>query len=128
MQAAIYGIMKTRGMLVNLTAQQEQAAREKVSKFFGDAHTNDESKLAIEGLRYLRTPSASTIDKFFIGGTAARPISRPRAWQPVERPSCQSLSRSMTRGCRQRRNGQQHHPWRQACTLTGRHAAAIAAT
>jgi hypothetical protein len=55
MQAAIDRVMKTYGMLVNLTAQQEQAAREKVSNFLANAHTNDENKLAIEGLRYLRT-------------------------------------------------------------------------
>jgi hypothetical protein len=42
-------------MLVNLTAQQEKAAREKVSSFLANAHTDDENKLAIEGLRYLRT-------------------------------------------------------------------------
>jgi hypothetical protein len=42
-------------MLVNLTAQQEQAAREKVSSFLASARTNDENKLAVEGLRYLRT-------------------------------------------------------------------------
>jgi molybdopterin-biosynthesis enzyme MoeA-like protein len=55
MQAAMDRVMKTYGMLVNLTAQQEQAAREKVSSFLANAHTDDENKLAIEGLRYLRT-------------------------------------------------------------------------
>lgn len=54
-QAAIDRVMKTYGMLVNLTPQQEQAAREKVSSFLANAHTADENKLAIEGLRYLRT-------------------------------------------------------------------------
>jgi hypothetical protein len=47
MQAAIDRVMKTYGMLVNLTAQQEQAAREKVSNFLANAHTDDENKLGI---------------------------------------------------------------------------------
>ena len=55
MQAAIDRVMKTYGMLVNLTAQQEQAARANVSSFLANAHTDDENKLVIEGLRYLRT-------------------------------------------------------------------------
>jgi hypothetical protein len=55
MQAAIDRVMKTYGMLVDLTAQQEQAAREKVSSFLASAHIDDENKLAVEGLRYLRT-------------------------------------------------------------------------
>jgi hypothetical protein len=55
MQAAVDRVMKTYGMLVNLTAQQEQAAREKVSSFLASARTDDENKLAVEGLRYLRT-------------------------------------------------------------------------
>jgi hypothetical protein len=54
MQAAIDRVMKTYGMLVNLTAQQEQAGREKVSSFLANVHTDDENRLAIEGLRYLR--------------------------------------------------------------------------
>jgi hypothetical protein len=55
MQAAVDRVMKTYGMLVNLTVQQEQAAREKVSSFLAGARTDDENKLAVEGLRYLRT-------------------------------------------------------------------------
>jgi hypothetical protein len=55
MQAAIDRVMKTYGMLVNLTAQQGQGAREKVASFLANAHTEDENKLANEGLRYLRT-------------------------------------------------------------------------
>ena len=61
MQAAIDRVMKTYGMLVNLTAQQEQAAREKVSSFLASAHTDDENKLAVEGLRYLRASSLSAV-------------------------------------------------------------------
>jgi hypothetical protein len=41
-------------MLGNLTLEEEQAAREKVSNFLANAKTDDENKLAVEGLRYLR--------------------------------------------------------------------------
>lgn len=54
MQAALDRVMHTYGMLVNLTAEQEQLAREKVTHFLASADTDDENKLAIEGLRYLR--------------------------------------------------------------------------
>ncbi len=54
MQAALDRVMHTYGMLVNLTAEQEQLAREKVASFLASATTDDENKLAIEGLRYLR--------------------------------------------------------------------------
>jgi len=54
MQAAIDRVMHTYGMLVNLTAEQEQLAREKVATFLANAKTDDETKLAVEGLRYLR--------------------------------------------------------------------------
>ena len=54
MQAALDRVMHTYGMLVNLTAEQEQLAREKVANFLAGAKTDDENKLAVEGLRYLR--------------------------------------------------------------------------
>ena len=54
MQAAIDRVMHTYGMLVNLTVEQEQIAREKVSSFLAGTKTDDENKLAVEGLRYLR--------------------------------------------------------------------------
>jgi hypothetical protein len=50
MQAAIDRVMHTYGMIVNLTAEQERIAREKVSS----TKTDDENQLAVEGLRYLR--------------------------------------------------------------------------
>jgi hypothetical protein len=53
MQAAIDRVMHAYGLLVNLTAQ-EQDAREKVSRFLASTKTDDENKLAVEGLRYLR--------------------------------------------------------------------------
>ncbi|MET0675499.1 MAG: hypothetical protein ABW175_06850 [Bradyrhizobium sp.] len=55
MQAAIDRVMHTYGMLVNLTAEQEETAREKVTTFLSMAKTDDETKLAIEGLRFLRS-------------------------------------------------------------------------
>ncbi len=54
MQAAIDRVMGTYGMLVNLTVEQEQDARQRVSSFLAQAKTDDENKLAVEGLRYLR--------------------------------------------------------------------------
>jgi hypothetical protein len=54
MQAAIDRVMHTYGMLVNLTLEEAQAAREKVTTFLASAKTDDENKLAVEGLRYLR--------------------------------------------------------------------------
>jgi uncharacterized protein YoaH (UPF0181 family) len=63
MQAAIDRVMHTYCMLVNLTVEQEQTAREKVSGFLAGAKTDDENKLAVEGLRYLRASSRSAVDK-----------------------------------------------------------------
>jgi hypothetical protein len=62
MQAAIDRVTHTYGLLVNLTAEQEQVAREKVSNFLASAHTDDENKLAVEGLRYLRVCSVSAVE------------------------------------------------------------------
>lgn len=55
MQAAIDRVMHTYGMIVNLTLDEEREAREKVSKFLATAKTDDENKLAVEGLKYLRS-------------------------------------------------------------------------
>ncbi len=54
MQTAIDRVMHTYGMLVNLTLEQEREVREKVTFFLATAETDDENKLAVEGLRYLR--------------------------------------------------------------------------
>lgn len=59
MQTAIDRVMHTYGMLFKLTLQEEQAAREKVSNFLANAKTDDENKLAVQGLRYLRESKAS---------------------------------------------------------------------
>lgn len=55
MEAVIDRVMQTYGMLVNLTPEQEQAARAQVSSFLANVKIADETKLAVEGLRYLRT-------------------------------------------------------------------------
>jgi hypothetical protein len=62
MQAAIDRVMHTFGMLVNLTVEQEQIARENVSSFLAGTKTDDENKLAVEGLRYLRASSLSAVE------------------------------------------------------------------
>jgi hypothetical protein len=54
MEAAIERVMKTYGMIVNMTFAQEQVVREKVSHFLQDKVETDEQKLTIEGLRYAR--------------------------------------------------------------------------
>jgi len=46
--------MHTYGMLVNLTLEDEKA-REKVSKFMAASTIEDENRLAVEGLKYLRS-------------------------------------------------------------------------
>jgi hypothetical protein len=55
MQTAIDRVMKTYSMIVNLTAEQEQAARQKVTWHLADRPETDENALAVEGLRYLRS-------------------------------------------------------------------------
>jgi hypothetical protein len=55
MQAAIDRVMQTYGMLVNLTVDEERRVRDEVSKVKARANTDDEKKLAVEGLKYLRS-------------------------------------------------------------------------
>jgi hypothetical protein len=55
MQAAVDRVMKTYGMIVNLTPAEEKAARERVINYLADKPDADERVLAIEGLRYLRS-------------------------------------------------------------------------
>ena len=55
MQAAIDRVMQTYGMLVNLTVDEERRVRDEVSKVMARANTDDEDKLAVEGLKYLRS-------------------------------------------------------------------------
>jgi hypothetical protein len=53
MQAAIERVMKTYGMMVNLTQSEETDARERVSNFLA-GRTESEDKLAIDGIKFLR--------------------------------------------------------------------------
>jgi hypothetical protein len=46
--------MQTYGMLVNMTADQEECVREKVASFLNAKAETDEHRLTIEGLRYVR--------------------------------------------------------------------------
>jgi hypothetical protein len=54
MKTAIDRVMQTYGMLVKMTADQEQCVRDKVVSFLSDKAETDEQKLTIEGLRYVR--------------------------------------------------------------------------
>jgi hypothetical protein len=54
MQAALDRVMHTYGMIVTLTPAEEHLAREKVAAFLAKAKTDDENRLAVEGLKYLR--------------------------------------------------------------------------
>ncbi len=47
--------MKTYGMMVNLTADEETATRNKVASYLAEKPGSDENALGIEGLRYLRS-------------------------------------------------------------------------
>jgi hypothetical protein len=55
MLAAVDRVMKTYGMIVHLTADEERATREKVISYLAEKPAADENALAIEGLRYLRS-------------------------------------------------------------------------
>jgi hypothetical protein len=55
MQAAVDRVMKTYGMIVNLTVDEERAARQKVTSYLAEKPETDEKALAIDGLRYLRS-------------------------------------------------------------------------
>jgi hypothetical protein len=54
-RAAVDRVMKTYGMIVNLTADEERATREKVISYLAERPAADEKALTIEGLRYLRS-------------------------------------------------------------------------
>jgi hypothetical protein len=55
MQAAIERVMQTYGMMVHMTDEELQAAREKVTSYLAERPKATEGQLAVEGLRYLRT-------------------------------------------------------------------------
>ncbi|WP_213742175.1 hypothetical protein [Bradyrhizobium sp. dw_411] len=54
MEQAIDRVMRTYGMIVNLTPADELVVREKVSRFLEQRSENDEQKLTIAGLRFVR--------------------------------------------------------------------------
>ena len=54
MQAAVDRVMHAYGMPVNLTLEEERAARQKVMAFLAQSKTDDENKLAVEGMKFLR--------------------------------------------------------------------------
>lgn len=55
MEAAVDRMIKACGMIVNLTADEERAAREKVANYLAKKPDSEQNSLAIEGLRYLRS-------------------------------------------------------------------------
>jgi hypothetical protein len=55
MEAAFDRVMKTYGMMVNLTVDEQRVTREKVANYLAEKPEADERALAIEGLRYLRS-------------------------------------------------------------------------
>jgi hypothetical protein len=55
MQAAIDRIMQTFTMMTNLTPEEAQATRERLTEYLAGMDA-DETALAVKGLRYLRGP------------------------------------------------------------------------
>ena len=53
-KSALDRIMQAYGLMVNATPDEEQAARRAVERYLADKVGN-ETALAVEGLRYLRT-------------------------------------------------------------------------
>ena len=53
MEDVIDQVMRTYGMMANLTAIEEQSARERLAEFLKDQNDNTR-KLTVEGVKYLR--------------------------------------------------------------------------
>jgi hypothetical protein len=53
MEAAVDRVLQTYAMMVNLTAEEEQATRRRLEKHLAGMQADDNA-LAVEGLRYLR--------------------------------------------------------------------------
>ena len=53
MEDVIDQVMRTYGMMVNLTAIEKQSARERLAQFLKDKNDNTR-KLTVEGVKYLR--------------------------------------------------------------------------
>jgi hypothetical protein len=60
MQAAVDRVMKTYGMMVNLTPEEAQLARERVAAYLAGCN-GDENKLAVEGIKFLRGDRATRV-------------------------------------------------------------------
>jgi len=58
MKVAVDRVMDAYRMMVNATPNEEQAARRAVERYLADKVGN-ETSLAVEGLRYLRTRGSS---------------------------------------------------------------------
>jgi hypothetical protein len=54
MEKAIDRVMHTYCMIVNMTSAEELVVRGKVSRFLGEKSEDDEQKLTIAGLQYVR--------------------------------------------------------------------------
>jgi putative SOS response-associated peptidase YedK len=59
-------------MIVDLTAEEERATREKVINYLAEKPAADENALAIEGLRHLRS-----VRELDVRGTKANPVEGP---------------------------------------------------
>jgi hypothetical protein len=55
MHSAIDRVMEAYALMVNLTAEEEQATREELGSHLAGIEADDNA-LAVEGLRYLRDP------------------------------------------------------------------------
>ena len=53
MQEVIDRVMRTYGMMVNLTPEEEHAARKRLADFLKDRQDNSR-KLSVEGVKFLR--------------------------------------------------------------------------
>ena len=53
MQEVIDQVMRAYGMMVNLTAEEERAARERLEDFLKDK-SDSSHRLAVEGVKFLR--------------------------------------------------------------------------
>jgi hypothetical protein len=53
MREVIDQVMRTYGMMINLTPTEEQAARERLEQYLRDK-SDDTRKLAVEGVKFLR--------------------------------------------------------------------------
>jgi hypothetical protein len=53
MQDVVEQVMRAYGLMVNLTPEEEQAARDRLGQFLKDK-SDDTRKLAVEGMKLLR--------------------------------------------------------------------------